>query len=243
MSFRYYNSSMPNSLPDPSKKAGYVKDVFRRIAPQYDLMNTLMTGGFDRAWKRHVIALAKVQDREQVLDLGAGTGDLARMLCERIPSAHVVAADFSFYMMVAGRVKGNLPFLNCDAMYLPFSGRSFAVILSGYLLRNVADIEVTLHEIYRALRPGGRYVVLDTTRPRKNLLSPLIHFYMHRVIPWLGTLISGSRDAYEYLPDSSENFLTAEQLSEKMREAGFVEISYRRFMFGTVAIHSASKPG
>ncbi|MEA5079128.1 MAG: ubiquinone/menaquinone biosynthesis methyltransferase [Anaerolineaceae bacterium] len=233
---------MMKTLPEPSQKARYVKDVFRRIAPRYDLMNKLMTGGFDVLWKKRVVKLAEISAGQTYLDLGAGTGDLARRVKAKLPDLKMVAADYSFYMMLSGREKGNLPFVNADAMFSPFASRSFDRITSGYLLRNVADIDRTIAEIYRLLKPGGKYVDLDTTQPRKNILSPFIHFHMHHVIPFVGGLLSGSRDAYEYLPDSSEKFLTAEALAERLRDAGFTDVTFTRYMFGTVAIHSATKP-
>lgn len=230
------------SLPEPEVKASYVKDVFRRIAPQYDLMNKLMTGGFDILWKKRVVKLMQVSSGQAYLDLGAGTGDLAKMVAKKYPELHLVAADYSFYMMLSGRGGCGFSFVNADAMQTPFAEASFDRISSGYLLRNVSDLDRTLAEIYRLLKPGGRYVNLDTTQPGKNILSPLIHFHMHHVIPFIGGLLSGSRDAYEYLPDSSENFLKAELLAERFNAAGFEEVTFTRHMFGTIAIHSANKP-
>lgn len=230
------------TLPEPSQKASYMKDVFRRIAPKYDLMNKLMTGGLDVLWKKRVVELAEIRTGHVYLDLGAGTGDLARLVKAKHSDLKMVAADYSFYMMLSGREKGNLPFVNADAMYSPFAASSFDRITSGYLLRNVANLDQTLAEIYRLLRPGGKYVDLDTTQPRENLFSPFIHFYMHQVIPFVGGLLSGSRDAYEYLPDSSEQFLSAEALAERLQGAGFIEVTFTRHMFETVAIHCATKP-
>jgi demethylmenaquinone methyltransferase/2-methoxy-6-polyprenyl-1,4-benzoquinol methylase len=230
------------TLPEPEQKANYVKDVFRRIAPRYDLMNKLMTGGFDILWKKRVVKLLQMESGQTYLDLGAGTGDLAKMVVQKHPGNQVTAADYSFYMMLSGRGSTKLSFVNVDAMQTPFSAASFDKITSGYLLRNVSDLDRTLSEIMRLLKPGGKYVNLDTTRPGKNLFSPLIRFHMHRVIPFVGGVLSGSRDAYEYLPDSSENFLTAEALADRFYAAGFVEVNFSRYMFGTVAIHSAIKP-
>lgn len=230
------------TLPEPEQKANYVKDVFRRIAPRYDLMNKLMTGGFDVLWKKRVVKLLQIETGQTYLDLGAGTGDLAKMVQHKHSGLQVIAADYSFYMMLSGRGSAELRFVNVDAMQTPFSDASFDRITSGYLLRNVSDLDRTLAEINRLLKPGGIYVNLDTTKPGKNLLSPFIRFHMHHVIPFVGGFLSGSRDAYEYLPDSSENFLTAEALVERFKAAGFTEVNFSRHMFGTIAIHSAKKP-
>ena len=225
------------------KKAHYVQDVFSRIAPRYDLVNRLMTGGQDMRWRREVIGRAGLRPRTALLDLGAGTGDLAREALTQQPTARVIAADFTLEMMRAGRRPAE-PFAwsAADALRLPFPAASFDAVVSGFLMRNVTDSVLALQEQYRVLKPGGRLVILDTTRPRRNLLSPFIWLHMHIVIPTLGTLISGQRDAYTYLPESSEAFLTAEALAGRMAAVGFKRIEYKRLMFGTIAIHWAEKP-
>jgi demethylmenaquinone methyltransferase/2-methoxy-6-polyprenyl-1,4-benzoquinol methylase len=229
--------------PSSDEKARTVRDIFTRIAPRYDLMNRLMTGGQDLRWRREVIRRAGLHPHAALLDLGSGTGDLAREALSRQPSARVVAADFTLAMMRAGRRPAD-PFAwsAADALRLPFRDSSFDAVVSGFLMRNVADSVAALREQYRVLKPGGQVVILDTTRPRRNLLSPLIWLHMHVIIPTLGTLISGQRDAYTYLPDSSEAFLTAEALASRMAAVGFKGVAYRRLMFGTIAMHWAEKP-
>jgi len=222
-------------------KAGYVREMFARIAPRYDLMNRLMTGGQDRAWRREVIGRAGLQPGQRLLDLGAGTGDLAFEALRRHPGVQVVAADFTPAMLQVGRKRPepHPGWAAADALRLPFPDESFDALVSGFLLRNVADLDQALAEQYRVLRPGGRWVSLDTTRPAPGLFSPLIRFHMDRVIPALGALVTGQRDAYTYLPASSQNFLPAEQLLECLRRAGFRQAGFRRRMFGTVAVHWA----
>ncbi len=225
------------------EKAHYVQDIFTRIAPRYDLVNRLMTGGQDLRWRREVIRHAGLHPHASLLDLGAGTGDLAREALAQQPTAHVIAADFTLAMMRAGRKPAEtFAWSAADALNLPFPANSFDAVVSGFLMRNVTDSVVALQEQYRILKPGGRVVILDTTRPRRNLLSPFIWLHMHVVIPMLGTLISGQRDAYTYLPESSEAFLTAEGLAGRMAAVGFKQIEYKRVMFGTIAIHWAEKP-
>lgn len=215
--------------------------MFNRIAPRYDLMNRLMTGGQDRAWRREVIGRAGLQPGQRLLDLGAGTGDLAFEALRRHPGVQVVAADFTPAMLQVGRKRPepHPGWAAADALRLPFPDESFDALVSGFLLRNVADLDQALAEQYRVLRPGGRWVSLDTTRPAPGLFSPLIRFHMDRVIPALGALVTGQRDAYTYLPASSQNFLPAEQLLECLRRAGFRQAGFRRRMFGTVAVHWA----
>jgi demethylmenaquinone methyltransferase/2-methoxy-6-polyprenyl-1,4-benzoquinol methylase len=155
----------------------------------------------------------------------------------------VTAADFTLAMMLAGqRRPGPRPvFCAADALRLPYPTANFNALVSGFLLRNVADIDLALREQLRVLRPGGRWVALDTTRPKPSLLSPFIYFHMHTIIPLLGTLLTGQRDAYTYLPESSEAFLRAEELAARMTAAGFQKVGFRRLNFGTVALHWGEK--
>ena len=223
------------------ERASYVQDMFTRIAGRYDLMNRLMTGGQDVRWRRQVIRLARLRSGASLLDLGTGTGDLAREALVQVPRARVVAADFTLEMMRVGQRRGPLNFSSADALRLPFPDSSFDAVVSGFLMRNVIDLQKALQEQQRVLKKGGRMVILDTTRPKKNLLSPLIWLHMHVVIPLLGRILTGSSDAYRYLPETTEGFVTAENLASRMAVAGFKKIAYQRFMFGTIAIHSGEK--
>ena len=224
------------------EKSHYVQGVFTRIARRYDLMNRLMTGGQDLGWRRDVIRRAGLPPQARVLDLGTGTGDLARAALSQQPTARVTAADFTFEMMRTGRKPGDaFAWANADALALPFPSDYFHAVISGFLMRNVVDRQAALREQFRVLKPAGRIVILDTTRPRRNLLTPFIWLHMHVIIPLLGTLLSGQRDAYTYLPDSTEAFLTAEELASRMAAAGFSQVGYKRLMFGTIAIHWAEK--
>ena len=224
-----------------SERAKYVQNMFTRIAKRYDLMNRLMTGGQDIRWRKRVIELARMRNNASLLDLGTGTGDIAREALLQFPQAKIVAADFTHEMMRVGKKAGALNFSTADALRLPFNDYSFDAVVSGFLMRNVIDLQKALEEQYRILKHGGRIVILDTTRPKKNILSPLIWLHMHFVIPTVGGLLSGSRDAYNYLPDTTEGFVTAEELGTRMAIAGFKKIEFQRFMFGTIAIHWGEK--
>ena len=223
------------------ERAKYVQDMFTRIARRYDIMNRLMTGGQDVRWRKRVIELARMNDHASLLDLGTGTGDLAREALSAFPKAKVVAADFTLEMMRVGRRTSPLDFSTADALRLPFQDLSFDAVVSGFLMRNVIDLQKALEEQYRILKKGGRIVILDTTRPKRNILSPFIWLHMHYVIPSLGGLLTGSRDAYRYLPETTEGFVTAEEMASRMAKAGLQNVGFQRLMFGTIAIHWGGK--
>ncbi|MBK8421679.1 ubiquinone/menaquinone biosynthesis methyltransferase [Candidatus Villigracilis saccharophilus] len=223
------------------ERSKYVQSMFTKIAHRYDLMNRLMTGGQDIRWRKQVIKLARLKPNASLLDLGTGTGDLAREALLQEPQAKVTAADFTIEMMRVGKKSGSLQFSAADALNLPFKDSTFDAVVSGFLMRNVTDIQQALKEQYRTLKSGGRIVILDTTRPKKNILSPFIWIHMHFIIPTIGGLLSGERDAYNYLPDTTENFLTAEQLAARMIAAGFKKVDFKRLMFGTIGMHWGEK--
>jgi len=223
------------------ERAAYVQNMFTRIAKRYDLMNRLMTGGQDIRWRRQVIELARLKHNARLLDLGTGTGDLAREALAQSPRAKVIAADFTLEMMRVGQKRGALNFSSADALRLPFQEWSFDAVVSGFLMRNVIDLQKAIQEQYRVLKKGGRIVILDTTRPKKNIFSPFIWVHMHLVIPVLGRLLTGNSEAYRYLPETTEGFVTAENMAARMAAVGFKKINYERLMFGTIAIHWGEK--
>ena len=223
------------------ERATYVQNMFTRIAQRYDLINRLMTGGQDIRWRKRVIELARLTSGASLLDLGTGTGDLAREALAQFPQANVIAADFTLEMMRVGKQNGALNFSTADALRLPFDDLSFDAVVSGFLMRNVIDLQKAIQEQHRILKNRGRIVILDTTRPKKNILSPFIWLHMHVVIPTLGGLLTGFREAYRYLPETTEGFVTAEEMASRMAAVGFKKINYQRFMFGTIAIHWAEK--
>lgn len=224
-----------------NERAQYVQSMFTKIAHRYDLMNRLMTGGQDIRWRKEVIYRARLSPNASLLDLGTGTGDLAREALMQEPKTKVTAADFTIEMMRVGNKNGNLEWSAADALNLPFKDKTFDAVVSGFLMRNVIDVQRALKEQHRTLKPGGHIVILDTTRPKKNILSPFIWIHMHVIIPTVGGLLSGMRDAYNYLPDTTEGFLTAEQLASRMMAAGFKKVEFKRLMFGTIAIHWGEK--
>lgn len=237
-------ADLPLAELSSASRAAAVQAMFQGIAPRYELMNHLMTGGQDVRLRREVIRHAHIPQGGRLLDLGAGTGDLTREALRQVPNCRPIAADFTLGMMQAGQrqTRDILSWSAADALNLPFPAACFDTLVSGFLLRNVVDLPRTLAEQYRVLKPGGRMVALDTTRPRPSLLSPFIRFHMHHVIPFMGSLLTGSRGAYTYLPETSEHFLLAEDLLAGIQAAGFRQAGFQRLMFGTVAIHWGQKP-
>jgi len=235
---------------ESAERAREVQEMFGRIAPRYDLMNRIMTGGQDIRWRKEVIRRARLPKSGWLLDLGAGTGDLARMALSEQPDLQAVAADFTLEMMRTGMrrfpdltsANGRLRWIGADATKLPFEDASFDRVISGFLLRNVTDLAGCLREQIRILKPGGWLVALDTTPAKENALRPLIDFHLHKVVPALGRLIARQPEAYRYLPNSTEEFVQAEMLAGMLTEAGFEQAGFERRMLGVVAIHWAVKP-
>lgn len=229
---------------DTSDKS-HVQAMFGRIAPRYDLMNRLMTFGRDQSWRRFVVKKAAVPSNGVVLDIASGTGDIAFEIRHQHPDANVVAADFALPMMFVGQQRpmgSKVKWLGADAMLLPLLSTHFDAVVSGFLFRNVPDIDQALAEQYRILKPGGHIVTLDTSPPTNVFLKPFIAVHLKFIIPTVGRLITGDSSAYRYLPESTLAFKRPEELAERFRSTGFKDVGYKRFMMGTIAIHWGQKP-
>jgi demethylmenaquinone methyltransferase/2-methoxy-6-polyprenyl-1,4-benzoquinol methylase len=226
------------------EKADYIQRMFARLAGRYDLANRLMTWGQDMRWRRQVIEIARLPPAGRLLDVGTGTGGLARVALQRDEHLLAVGADFTPEMMQVGRSQASgklICWLNSDALILPFEAETFDAVVSGYLLRNVTDMELALNEQYRVLKTGGRVVCLDSSPPPQDIWHFPERLYLQLFIPIIGGVISGDFKAYRYLPRSSLHFLPADQLAAIMEKVGFKDVRYRRFMGGTMAIHNGSR--
>jgi demethylmenaquinone methyltransferase/2-methoxy-6-polyprenyl-1,4-benzoquinol methylase len=227
------------------EKARFVSAMFSRIARRYDLMNGLMTLGMHHNWRRVAARQTIASPDGPALDLATGTGDLAIDLAEVHPHRTVVGADFSLGMLAVARDKldgldeaRRVRLLAADALALPFGTRTFACVTSAFLLRNLADLEQGLREMQRVTRPGGRVVALEITQMRAPGFTALFRFYFHHVVPWIGQLVGGDREAYSYLPQSVDRFVTPGELVALMGKVGLRGVTYRRLGLGTVTIHT-----
>ena len=228
------------------RQPGEIESMFDQIVGRYDLMNRLMTGGMDIRWRREAARAAIGDGAARVFDLATGTGDLALELARQgVPL--VVGADFSSEMLQAAgrkcaeRQEARIQLARGDAMHLPFADDSFDAVTVAFGLRNMPDYAAAISEMTRVVVPGGRVVILEMTPIQRPLLSRVASLYADRVIPLIGGLISGDRDAYGYLPRSVNAFPPAGELAIMMRRAGLGFVRYRLFNFGTVALHRGVK--
>jgi len=244
--WRHFTGFTWNMMPiERPERAIRVREMFGRISGRYDLMNRLMTFGQDRSWRWYVVKKAALPKGGRLLDVGTGTGDIALEALRRDPTLSVTAMDFSFRMMQVGRRRpaGQKVFwCHADALQLPFPDARFDAVTSGYLVRNVIDVRQAFEEQMRVVRPGGRVVCLDTSPVPLNALRPFILFHLKVVIPLLGYLLTRNRAAYMYLPESTQAFMTPDQLASIMRSVGLKDVSYRRFMLGTMAVLTGRRP-
>lgn len=224
-----------------------VRAMFGRIVPRYDLMNRIMTGGRDLAWRKMVARQICADKAHFVLDVATGTGDLAFALRDA-GTKQVIGLDFSDGMIATAVKKAThekrtgVAFLVGDALHLPFADGTFDACTVGFGLRNMINFEAALREMRRVLRPGGRFVCLEMTPFRRPILGPLFRVYFEQGVPLVGGILSGDLKAYRYLPRSVAVFPAAHELADLMRTVGFAEVEYQLLAFGTVAIHSGLRP-
>jgi len=231
-------------MPD---KTARVRSYFDAIAGRYDLTNTLLSCGLHHVWKRRAIREAHLSSGMRVLDVCGGTGDLAARAARRLgPAGSVTLYDFSLAMIRAGRTRSGgrharLRYVCGDARCLAARDGFFDVVLIGFGLRNLAGMDAGLREFQRVLKPGGRLVCLEFSQPEAPLLRRLYDLYSYRVIPVLGSLITGAREAYTYLPDSIRRFPAPERLRQMFEQAGFRDVACRLLTGGIAAIHTGRK--
>jgi demethylmenaquinone methyltransferase/2-methoxy-6-polyprenyl-1,4-benzoquinol methylase len=231
-------------------KARMVAGVFHSVAAHYDLMNDLMSAGIHRLWKRYTIELSGVRSGQRVLDIAGGTGDLAAKF-SRIVGAQgqVILADINDSMLKVGRDKlidrgcvGNIEFVQADAQALPFPDNHFDCITIAFGLRNVTDKEAALRSMLRVLKPGGRLLVLEFSKPQSKLLSKAYDIYSFRLLPAMGKLVANDADSYRYLAESIRMHPDQQTLKAMMENAGFARCEFFNLTGGIVALHRGIKP-
>lgn len=230
-----------------SDKGAYVREMFARIAPRYDLANRVLTAGMDERWRRRAIEILAPPHGGRVLDLCCGTGDLVFHLLRVDPTLHVTGLDFCPPMLIRAReraaqeARGDAAFVEGDAMALPFEDGTFDGATMGFSMRNVVDVDRTLREILRVLRPGARFVSLDVSKAPNRLFKRAFDLYFYGVVPFVGGIVGGSKQAYAYLPSSLTHHPNAPELQNRFARAGCTDASYVPLMGGAIAIHYGTK--
>ena len=225
-----------------------VREMFSGIAGKYDFLNHFLSLNIDKRWRRKV--RSKLQDilkekESMVLDVACGTGDLSLEL-QRDSAATVIGTDFCRPMLAVAYEKTaksgcRIPYVEADAMALSFSDGSFDALTIAFGLRNLPNFRNGLAELHRVLKPGGKIVILEFSSPVVPGFRQLFNFYFSRVLPRIGGVVSGSRGAYEYLPDSVSRFPDQQELAEMMRQTGFANVEFQNLTGGIAAIHTGAK--
>jgi len=236
----------PQGARDEREAARWVRAMFGRVAHRYDLANHLLSGNLDRWWRaRAVRRVGEVLRRPgaRVLDMCCGTGDLTLALARgAAPSACIMGSDFCHPMLVAARGKisrsgARAPLFESDALKLPLGDASLDLLTVAFGFRNLANYQAGLAEMRRVLRPGGVAAILEFSQPPNRAFAAIYNFYSRRILPAIGGALSGSRDAYGYLPESVRRFPGPTALEAAMRAAGFTEVRFERMTGGIVALH------
>jgi demethylmenaquinone methyltransferase / 2-methoxy-6-polyprenyl-1,4-benzoquinol methylase len=237
------SGSTPEGSRNEQEAARWVRGMFGRVAHRYDLANHLLSFNIDRYWRAHTVRRTREVLRRPeacVLDICCGTGDLVLALAKE--GRPVLGSDFCHPMLVAarekiGRRRASAVLFESDALALPLRNASLDLITVAFGFRNLANYQSGLLEMRRVLRPGGMAAILEFTQPPNAAFAALYNLYARRVLPWIGGLISGSRDAYTYLPESVRKFPVAPELAAMMRRAGFADVSFEYLTGGIVALH------
>lgn len=230
-------------------KAGKVADVFHSVAAKYDLMNDLMSGGVHRLWKKITLEMSGARPGHRVLDIAGGTGDLTAKFSRIVgEDGLVVLADINDSMLRVGRDKlldkgiaGNVHFTQADAQHLPYPDNSFDCITIAFGLRNVTDKDMALRAMLRVLKPGGRLLVLEFSKPTNQLLEKAYDLYSFNLLPKMGELVARDSESYRYLAESIRMHPDQETLKQMMVDAGFDNCSYHNMTGGIVALHRGFK--
>jgi demethylmenaquinone methyltransferase/2-methoxy-6-polyprenyl-1,4-benzoquinol methylase len=234
---------------EKNEKESKVASVFHSVAQQYDVMNDLMSFGIHRLWKRFTIDASGVRPGNKVLDLAGGTGDLTAKFSQLVGrEGKVILADINSSMLNVGRDKlrdrglvQNIEYVQANAQYLPFEDNTFDIITIAFGLRNVTDKDMALRSMYRVLKPGGRLLVLEFSKPEHELVNKAYDFYSFNILPKIGELVAKDGDSYQYLAESIRMHPDQETLKTMMDAAGFEQTSFKNLTSGVVALHKGYK--
>lgn len=232
-----------------SEKKNLVANVFQSVASKYDVMNDLMSFGIHRLWKRYTIDCSGVRKGMKVLDIAGGTGDLTAQFSRRVgPEGEVVLADINDAMLKVGRDKlrdrgvvGNVRYVQADAEELPFDDNTFDVITIAFGLRNVTDKDKALRSMLRVLKPGGRLLILEFSKPVSATLNQVYDFYSFNILPQMGQVVANDADSYQYLAESIRMHPDQDTLKSMMETAGYEKVDYQNMTGGVVALHRGYK--
>jgi demethylmenaquinone methyltransferase/2-methoxy-6-polyprenyl-1,4-benzoquinol methylase len=242
-------TSQPSSQVD--KSGARVREMFRQIAPRYDLMNHLLSANVDRYWRWRAVRRLRISEGTPILDTCTGTGDLALAIANATPaSVDVVGTDFCHAMLEIAREKkikhargSDVEFLEADTQTLPFQDDRFQCVTVAFGLRNVSDTDQGLREMTRVCQPGGQVMVLEFSRPRIPGLRQIYGFYFSKVLPRIGQWFArNDKSAYKYLPESVGQFPDYQALAEKMQAAGLTDVKFKPLTFGVACIYEGTKP-
>ena len=237
----------PSRLQRRTYQTDYVRSLFDRIAPRYDILNHILSSGIDVLWRRRAIDLLVQVGPKEILDLATGTGDFA-FECARLHPRQIRGVDISRAMMELARIKaehrglsGLVSFEEGAAEHLPFGDETFDAATIAFGVRNFSDLDLGLREVFRVLKPHGAFIVLEFSKPRASIVNTLYGFYSSRILPLVGGWISGSREAYSYLPETIRTFPDGEAFAGILRKTGFNSVRILPQTFGIATIYHAAK--
>lgn len=227
---------------NPQKRKAKIRSMFDSIVEGYDRANRILSFGIDTVWRKKVVEQLELKPTDVVLDVCCGTGDLSALI--RAAGTHVVSLDFSYSMIQKGREKGNIDELAtvADASKLPFRDGIFTKVCISFGIRNIPDIDIFLEEVYRVLRPGGTFIILELTRPRYNIFRLLYFIYLYTFLPVLGGIIAKNFRAYRYLSKTIHTFIDPPTLTALQEKHGFVNVQCKPLTLSIATIYTSIKP-